>query len=168
MENLLEIGIIVKPQGIKGEVKVQTFSSDIERLKGLKSVIIGEKEYKIVSKKFAVNALLLGLFGVSDRDMAETFRGKSVFAKRTELKDLEDGVYYVADLIGLTLIVGEKEVGKITEILSLKTDVITVSTLSGKTLRFPFLKDLQAKVNFESKTFAVLEERFNQVVCYEN
>jgi ribosomal 30S subunit maturation factor RimM len=91
-----------------------------------------------------------------------------VFAKRTELKDLEDGVYYVADLIGLTLIVGEKEVGKITEILSLKTDVITVSTLDGKILRFPFLKDLQAKVNFESKTFAVLEERFNQVVCYEN
>ena len=62
----------------------------------------------------------------------------------------------------------EKEVGKITDILSLRTDVITVSTLSGKTLRFPFLKDLQAKVDFDNKTFTVLEERFNQVVCYEN
>lgn len=168
MENLLEIGVIVKPQGIKGEVKVQTFSNNAERLKGLKSVVIDGKEYKVVGKKFAVGALLLGLFGVSDRDVAEKFRGKSVYVRREDLKELEKGTYYIADLIGLTLVVGKNAVGKITEITPLKTDVVTVSTFDGKILRFPFLKDLQAEVNFEDATFTVLEERFNQVVCYEN
>ncbi len=168
MENLLEIGIIVKPQGIKGEVKVQTFSDNSERLKGLKSVVIDGKEYKITGKKFAVGALLLGLFGVSDRNDAESFRGRSVYARREDLDDLEEGTFYIADLIGLTLIVGEKAVGKITEITPLKTDVITVTTFDGKVLRFPFLKDLQAEVNLQDATFTVLEERFNQVVCYEN
>ncbi len=168
MEDRLEIGVIVKPQGIKGEIKVQTHSSNVQRLKGLKSLYVEQTEYKITSLKIAPNALLLGLFGVTDRNDAETLRGKRVFVNRMDLNDLEKGTYYVVDLIGLTLIVGDKMIGKITEILSLKTDVITVLDFNGKVLRFPFLKTLNANVDLTNGTFTVDENRFNEVVCYEN
>ncbi len=168
MEEILEIGVVAKPQGIKGEIKVQIFSQEEAKLKTLKSVFIDGTEYKITSLKVAPNALLIGLFGVADRNLAESFRGKIVACRRQDLKELQKGRYYVVDLIGLTLKVGENAVGEITEILSLKTDVVTVKDYNGKILRFPFLKDLNTKIDFEEKTFTVEEKRFNEVVCYEN
>ena len=47
MENTLKIGVIVKPQGIKGEVKVQPLTDDITRFKKLKKVIIPKSTWKM-------------------------------------------------------------------------------------------------------------------------
>ena len=49
MEKLFKIGLIVKPQGIKGEFKVQPLTDDITRFSNLKDVLIDDKNYRVTT-----------------------------------------------------------------------------------------------------------------------
>ena len=112
--------------------------------------------------------MIVSLFGVTDRDQAEFFRGKYLSALREDLPELEEGNYYIVDLLNSTLFVGEELFGEILDIQSLKTDVITVRKRNGKIVRFPFVKKLNAVVDIEKKTMKVDKQPFEEVVCYED
>ncbi|MBQ9104090.1 MAG: 16S rRNA processing protein RimM [Clostridia bacterium] len=168
MENTLEIGVVAKPQGVKGELKVYPLGQDMLRLECLKKVYIEGKTYNIESIKFGGGFMIISLFGINDRNEAELFRGKYLSAERSDLPELEEGNYYIVDMLGMSLYVGETLFGEILDIQSLKTDVITAKKHNGKIVRFPFVKKLNAKVDIENKTMKVDEKPFEEVVCYED
>ncbi len=169
MQDTLKIGLVLKPQGIKGQLKVQPLTDDINRYKNLKEIIIDQKVHKVTGTIISGQTVFIDLFGVNDRDTAETFRGKFLHVKREDAIALEEGRYFVVDLIGCDVITKEKGViGKIIDIFSSRTDVITVKCNDGRILRFPFLKDLVEKVDIVSKQFIVLDKRLSEVSCYEN
>lgn len=169
MEETLKVGLIVKPQGVKGELKVQPLTDDINRFKKLKQVIIDGKNYKVTSATIGGGVVFLSLFGVNDRDFAETFRGKFLCVERKDAVPLEEGRYFIADLIGCAVIIedGEK-IGVIKDIFSSRTDVITVACDNGRIMRFPFLKDLVVSVDVYNKKFVVKRQRLSEVACYED
>ena len=169
MEEMLKVGLIVKPQGVKGELKVQPLTDDINRFKKLKQVIIDGKNYKVTSATIGGGVVFLSLFGVNDRDLAETFRGKFLLVERKDAVPLEEGRYFIADLIGCEVVIedGEK-IGVIKDIFSSRTDVITVACDNGKIMRFPFLKDLVVGVDVYEKKFIVKRQRLSEVSCYED
>ena len=74
----LQIGEIVRPQGIRGEVKLRAMSSDPDRYARLKSVYLLVKgqyvEHKVVKGRCAGGFAVLQLDGVNDRNEAETLR----------------------------------------------------------------------------------------------
>ncbi|MBE7081451.1 MAG: 16S rRNA processing protein RimM [Clostridiales bacterium] len=169
MQDTLKIGLVLKPQGIKGQLKVQPLTDDINRYKNLKEIIIDQKVHKVTGTIISGQTVFIDLFGVNDRDTAETFRGKFLHVKREDAIALEEGRYFVVDLIGCDVITKEQGViGKIIDIFSSRTDVITVKCSDGRILRFPFLKDLVEKVDIEKKQFIVLDKRLSEVSCYEN
>ncbi len=169
MEDTLKIGLVLKPQGIKGQLKVQPLTDDINRYKNLKEIIIDQKVYRILSTIISGPTVFIELSGVSNRDAAETFRGKFLHVKREEAIALEEGRYFITDIIGCDVITKEKGViGKIIDIFSSRTDVITVKCNDGRILRFPFLNDLVVKVDIFSKQFIVNDKRLSEVSCYEN
>lgn len=169
MENTLKVGLIVKPQGIKGELKVQPLTDDINRFKKLKEIIIEGKNYRVTSATIAGNAVLLSIFGVSDRDTAETFRGKFILVDREHAVDLEEGRYFIADIIGCTLKTDHDSlVGEVVEVTSARTDIFTVKCTDGVIMRFPFLKDAIVNVDVENKLIVVKAKRLSEIACYEN
>lgn len=169
MEETLKIGLILKPQGIKGQLKVQPLTDDINRYKNLKEIIIDQKVHRVVSTIISGPTVFLQLFGVSDRNTAETFRGKFLHVKREDAVALEEGRYFIADIIGCDVISKENGViGRIIDVFSSRTDVITVKCSDGRIMRFPFLKDLVQKVDVIGKQFIVNDKRLNEVSCYEN
>ena len=168
MENTLKIGIIVKPQGIKGELKVMPLTDDINRFKNLKEVIIDDKNYRVLRAVIGGDAVIICLSGIADRNQAETFRGKFLRVTRENAIPLEEGRYFVVDIIGCSLFAEEELVGEVVEVTSARTDIFTVKTASGKIMRFPFLKDLIIKVDIESKTIVVKKKRLDEVSCYED
>ncbi len=169
MEEFLKIGVIVKPQGIRGEVKIQPLTDDISRFKGIKTVFIDGEERKVLSVKIAPDAVFLALSGIADRNDAETYRGKYITVDRANAVNLAKGRYFIADIIGCTLKtdIGES-VGEISEITSARTDIFTVKCLDGRVLRFPFLKDLSPTVDVQNKTVTVSDKRLKEVSCYED
>ena len=82
----LQIGEIVRPQGIKGEVKLRAMSSDESRYARLESVYLlvrGEYvEYKVKKGRCNDGFAVLMLDGIKDRNQAETLRGVKVFVDR--------------------------------------------------------------------------------------
>ncbi len=168
MENTLKIGIIVKPQGIKGELKVMPLTDDINRFKNLKEVIIDDKNYRVLRAVIGGGAVIICLSGIADRNQAETLRGKFLSVTRENAIPLEEGRYFVVDIIGCSLFAEDELVGEVVDVTSARTDIFTVKTASGKIMRFPFLKDLIIKVDIESKTIVVKKKRLDEVSCYED
>ena len=75
----LLVGIITKPQGIKGEIKLKDLTDGQEATKNLKEVFIDGVAYKILNMRYSGEDLFLSLRGIADRNMAETFRNKFVY-----------------------------------------------------------------------------------------
>jgi len=169
MENTLKVGLIVKPQGIKGELKVQPLTDDINRFKKLKDVIINGKNYRVTNAILAGNTVILSIFGISDRDCAETFRGKFICVDRENAVPLEEGRYFIADIIGCELKTDNGSlVGTVIEVTSARTDIFTVKCTDGVIMRFPFLKDTIINIDVENKFIVVKAKRLSETACYEN
>ena len=168
MNDLFKIGVIVKPQGIRGDVKVQPLTDDINRFKNLKEVLIDGLSYHVSSVSIGGGMVFMELSGITDRNTAELFRGKFLCVKREDAIPLEEGRYFIADILGCKVITENKTIGEIIDITSSRTDVITVKCENGKIMRFPFLKDLVTNVDIVNKIFAVKEKRLSEVSCYED
>jgi len=169
MEETLKIGLIVKPQGIRGELKVQPLTDDISRFNNLKEVIIDDKTYRVLNAVIGGGAVFLSLSGIYDRNVAETFRGKFLRVTRENAIPLEEGRYFIVDIIGCKVVTDSgNEIGEITEVTSARTDIFTVKCLDGKIMRFPFLNDLTVNVDVNLKVVTVKEKRLWEVACYED
>ena len=74
----LVLGEVLKPQGIRGELKVKTFTDTPDDVKAFGKVYIDDTPYKILSFRVGPDgAAYMGLRGIPDRNAAELFRGKS-------------------------------------------------------------------------------------------
>ena len=109
------VGKIVAPQGIRGEVRVQTFTEHPLDFKDLtvfgNNVVAGALRF--VRAVPNSNVIIARIDGVADRNAAETLRGAELFINRDDLPPAKDGEYYQADLIGMTVMRGDTELGRV-------------------------------------------------------
>lgn len=169
MQNFLEIGKIVKPQGIKGELKVMPLTDDPARFKNLREVIIDGTVFKVSGVKISPDAVFLSLSGITDRDYAETFRNKSVTVSRENAVELKEGTFFIVDLIGCSVVDERGEfIAEITDITKARTDIITAKDKKGRVMRFPFLKRYLISVDENRGVMTVDGKKLGEVSCYED
>lgn len=169
MTEEFKIGLVAKPQGVRGELKIQPLTDNPARFFGLKEVLIDGIVYKILSAKSFGGQVIIALSGVNDRNAAENFRGKFLCVKREDAVELNEGEYFIADVIGCEFVTDEgKTLGTVTDVTSAKTDIFTAKTSEGKIFRFPFLKDAVVSVDIEKRIITVKSKRFSEIVLYED
>ena len=89
MDRLI-IGEVLKPQGIRGELKIKTFTDFPEDVKAFGTVYIDNVAYKILSFRVGTDgAAYVGLRGIPDRNAAELFRGKKLEGDREDAPPLD-------------------------------------------------------------------------------
>ncbi len=143
MEELLRIGIISSTHGIHGEVKVFPTTEDIKRFKKLKQVLLdtGEKqmELEIEGVKFFKQFVILKFKGIDNINEIEPYRGKNLLVTRKQAIPLEEGEYFISDLIGLRVVSDQGEVlGTLTDVLQTgANDVYVVKREEKKDLLIP-------------------------------
>lgn len=99
----LTIGEVLKPQGIRGELKIKTFTDTPQDFSAFGRVFIGGTEYRILSFRVGEGGFAyLGLRGVPDRNAAELLRGKKIEGDREDAPALEEGRYYIVDILAWT------------------------------------------------------------------
>ncbi len=163
MVEKLIVGSVLKPQGIRGEIKVKYFTDAPEDIKKFGRLFIDGTEYKILSFRTDNEAVYLGLSGVADRNAAEALRGKEVLADRNDAPMPEPGTYYIVDLLGCKVVTESgKEIGVLKKIVPAATDVYTVAQ-GEKEILFPALVDVFIKISPEEKLIVIDEKRFLQV-----
>lgn len=99
------VGKIVAPQGIRGEVRVQTYSdtpSDFKKFNVI-SDRFTSKDFKVVRVVPNSTVVIAKINGFDDRNAAETLRGTELFIGREDLPVLGEQEYYQTDLIGMSV-----------------------------------------------------------------
>ena len=165
--NRLIIGEVLKPQGIRGELKVKTFTDSPADVKAFGTVYIDGESYKILSFRVGTDgAVYLGLRGIPDRNAAELFRGKKIEGDREDAPQLEEGQYYIVDIIGLSCETEEGEVlGTVKDIKNLASDIYTIEK-AGKEILFPAVKGVVVKVDLSAKKLIVNKSIFDEIAVY--
>ena len=159
----ITVAIILKPQGIRGEVKVKAMTDSADDLTAFKSVLIDGVDYSVLSVRAQGEFAYLSLKGIADRNAAELLRGKNIEVEREDMPDLPDGRYYIADLIGC-IVVNERGdiLGTVADVTPAKTDIFTIER-DGKSIMFPAADGVISKVDGENKKITVNAKRFKEV-----
>ncbi len=163
-EEMLAVGEVLKPQGIRGEIKVMVYLDDEGELKKVPRVFIDEKEYPVLSVRGSGDFAYVALKGVGDRDAAEKLRGKELLALKSECPAPPEGSYYIADLLGCEVRYESGEiVGKVCRVIPVKTTVYYIETAAGAEIAFAAADGVIADVDIERKTITVNKKRFKEV-----
>ena len=161
MTKYLEIGQIVNTFGIKGMVKIKPFTDDINRFDRLKKIYIsnknGKKEYQIQEVKYHKNMVLMKLEGVDTPEQADLLRQSYLLVDRADEEPLEEGVYYIVDLLGLEVYTDDnKLLGKVEDIFNTgSNDIYVVKDEMGKQILLPGIPDVLKNVDLEKGRITV-------------
>lgn len=155
--DLVEIGRVTRPHGIRGELRVQLHWPESDAFEHASSVTLerdGRTLFsgKVVFARRAEKAVLLKLQGVDGRNAAESFRDALVSVPRSALPPLEPGEYYLCDLVGAKVVAPGAEVGEVVEVRAHPSvDTIVVKTPDGTLLEQPLTDPWVVSVDAENK-----------------
>lgn len=164
MEDLLQVGAVTTTHGVQGEVKVFPTTDDPKRFKKLKHVFLdtGKKqqeltELEITQVKFFKNLVILKFKGYDNINDVESWRGRPLFVTRDQAVACEEGEYFIADLMGLSVVSEEGEtLGILTDVLQTgANDVYVVSQPGQKDLLLPAISDCILDVDMECRSMTV-------------
>lgn len=153
MKSYLEIGKIVTLHGLRGDVKVQPWCDDAEFLCEFPMLYLGKekKEVEVSHARPQKNMVLLHLEGYDTPEQAETLRNQILYLNREDV-ELEEGTYFIQDLIGLDVIDADNGTayGTLKDVLQTgANDVYVVQAEGGKELLIPAIPDVIVETNIE-------------------
>ncbi len=157
----LEIGQIVNTFGIKGIVKVKPFTDDIKRFDNLKTVYIKksntQKEYEIEEVKYHKDMVLIKFKGVDTVEQAELLRNAYLTISRDSVEKLEEGRYYIVDMLGLEVYTDEQVLlGTLDDIFNTgSNDIYVVKDKQGKQILLPAIQDVIKQIDMENRKMIV-------------
>ena len=164
-DKYVEIGKILKPHGINGQLKIVSYSNEIS---SYDTVYIDEVQYKILSLKKFNQFFYIKLSEINCIEKAEKLRGKYIKVKRQSLSHLSDGEYYIVDIIDCKIVLKNNVLGKVVQIDNYgSADVYTCIDGNKKIFRFPFLKEIIIKVDIINKTI-IVNDRIKDILIYED
>lgn len=142
------VGKIIKPQGIKGEVKIFP-SIDIPAIfNGKHQLFIEKKPSPFKTASFRLGYAYVKFDEITDRNVAEKYRNKFVYITKEEFALLSTDDFLIEDLIG-TIIYDENGdmVGQIMNAVDYGFDDILVIQEEGLLYEVPFRKEIFQNAN---------------------
>ena len=159
----LVIGEILRPHGLRGELRMRVLSDDPERLSALDFVYLGQSPDDKRPDKRALTGLrfnkayaLLRLEGCGSRNEAETLRGATVMISLEQAAPLDEGEYYLFELLGLRVVAEDIEIGTVKEVLQTgANDVYIVESADYGEVLIPAHEETILKIDFEAGVIAM-------------
>lgn len=160
--SLIEVAKIVKPQGIRGEVKAQISTNVNAVFNGLDEAYVEGKKFEISSISLRQGFLYVKFEGIDDRNMAETLRGKRIMLDKDLIKNaLEEDELLVDDLIGMVLYDKEGNlVGQIVDVENYGATFNFIIDCNGRTVQTPFVDGVFDR---DGDTLVVNKDKFDEV-----
>lgn len=160
--DFIVLATIVRPHGLKGEVKVSLSCSGLGRLVSCKSLRLVKdgKELKrvTVGRSFmhSDGDAVVRLKEVVGIDEAETLRGAYLAVLEGEQPELPPDTYYLDELVGLTVVtVNGEELGRIEEVMDGLANGVCVVRKGEKETLVPVLKSVIREVDLKGRRMTV-------------
>lgn len=166
MTEWLIIGKIVAPQGIKGEVRVLSYSDFPERFEQPGQRWIAKSEaatpvpIELVRGRDMpgkTNLYVLKLAGIDSCDAAEAMRGYLLMVENGDRPKLAENEYHINDLIGCAVKhqATGKVIGKVVDVLPGGNDLLEVENDRQAKLLIPFVEAIAPVVNIEQQIIEI-------------
>ena len=154
----LECALIINTHGVRGDVKLESLCDTPKVLADLKRVFFSEnggyREVKVLHTSIFKSFVLASLEGIDDMDKAMALKGKTLYASRDDFH-LEEGDYFIVDLIGLDVIDHEsgKVYGRVTDVINRgASDIYVVKTENGERM-MPAVEEFVKAVDLDKGIF---------------
>ena len=135
------IGRVGAAHGIRGELRVIPLTDFPERFTALREVMVGDELLHIESVKPQGKNFLMRFREYAVREDAQKLTGRLLTVARAEAAPLDEGEYYVFDIVGLTVYDEEdNELGTVENVLRTgSNDVYAVRSEDGREILIPAL-----------------------------
>ena len=148
------LGKIVAAHGLKGEVKIKSFTADPLDIAAYGMVTVPDgRRFHLERPRVQGDTVIAGIRGISDRNAAEALKGLELHVERDDLPDdeFEEGEFYQADLIGLPVFDGNGT--RLGEVVGFQDfgagDLVEVELPSGTVGLVPFADSMVPVVDME-------------------
>jgi 16S rRNA processing protein RimM len=138
------VGVIVGAHGIKGAVRVKSFTAEPEGVAGYGPVEDekGARRFELRPIGQAKGSVLAKIAGIEDRNAAEALKGVRLYVNRSALPPPEEEEFYHADLLGLEAVLGDGTVlGRVRAVHDFGAgDSLEIERTAAASLLVPFTK----------------------------
>ena len=161
MEDFLKVGVITTTHGVRGEVKVYPTTDEPERFLELDHVLLDTgKEFRdleIKNVRFFKNLVILKFKGIDNINDIEKYKGHDLWIPREEGQELDEDEYYIADLLGLRVILDDgTEFGILKNVMETgANDVYIIDTNAHGEVLVPAIRECIQDIDLEKNTMTI-------------
>ena len=161
MEDFLKVGVITTTHGVRGEVKVYPTTDEPERFLELDHVLLDTgKEFRdleIKNVRFFKNLVILKFKGIDNINDIEKYKGHDLWMPREEGQELDEDEYYIADLLGLRVILDDgTEFGTLKNVMETgANDVYIIDTNAHGEVLVPAIRECIQDIDLEKNTMTI-------------
>lgn len=161
---MIEIAKILKPQGLRGEMKISMYVHDLGFWSNLKTVYIDGYEHDVVKFRCYKGFGYIVLEDVTTCEQAEMFRNITLAVPKEQIP-LSDGEYLISDLENCTVVDEQENIIGYVESVEQYGSAYIINILKNGGLRsFPFLNEVIKNVNIQSKKIVVFKNKLDEVL----
>ena len=158
MDKHIVIGKIVAPHGVRGDVRIMPLTDKPEQFLNLEYLLLPDgKKLTVKNARFHKNMVLVSTQEITSMNAAELLRDKEVSVFFEDLPELEEGEFYVADLIGFAVVDTEgKLIGTFKDAENTgSNDYYIIAVPGEKDILIPALKRYVKEINLEEQRIVV-------------
>lgn len=155
---LVSVGVITGAHGVKGEVKLKSFTADPAGIAAYNPLETeAGKQIDIARLRPQADGFIAVLKGIADRNAAEALKGNELFVSRERLAEPLPGEVYLGDLIGLEVWNDETALGRVANIKNYGAgDLLEVKIKGRKDTTFiPFSETFVVNTDLEGGKIVV-------------
>jgi 16S rRNA processing protein RimM len=153
--NLIQVGRVAGAFGVKGEVRITSFTADPAGLLDYKALLRedGTPALTVTSGRPAKGGVVVRVREVETREQAEALRGLKLYIDRDVLPPPEDDEFYVADLVGLSVVTADGEpLGEVKSVHDFGAgDLLEIQPAQGASWWLPFTREAVPEVRLAER-----------------
>ena len=162
-DNLLLVGKVIRPHGLRGLLRVWSYSQSDETFLNKETIFLKAdpevfNPIRVISVTPHKNIYLMELDGLNSLEEAERFRGAEVFVNKDDLVRNDKNEYFWYELIGLQVFLDtDLYLGTLTEIMVTGSNDIYVVRKGKNELLVPAIHDVVKEIDLENKKMIITE-----------
>ncbi|MFO7265202.1 MAG: ribosome maturation factor RimM [Limnochordales bacterium] len=158
MDELVSIGRVTAPHGVRGEVRVLPLTDFPERFRVVQRLFVrrpraqAPEERRVEQVRFHKQFVIVKLEGIDTRNDAETLRRALLQVAPDEVYPLPEGYYYVFQIVGLRVFDQDgRELGVVDDVwFTGANDVYVVKASDGREILLPAVREFILRIDLES------------------
>jgi 16S rRNA processing protein RimM len=158
---LVRLGYLLKPHGLKGELKVVFFNEDSRSLKNNQIIFLNDGKDDVFKKKienviYQLKNDIIKFFEIDTRDDAEKLSSLFLEISRKDLPKLKDGEFYLNDLIEFNIYdKSRNKYGVVINIFQFPANNVLVVLYDNKEQLIPIIDDVVLDIKHNKKEIII-------------